>query len=105
MLSIVQAATSRWSYGQLAVAQMPATSSGAARIIRNAAEREKFNNRCCSAPQLSRRLCPVAQDPLVGNIPTETVLDSLTEREVDLPPFGNLKTVSTMTAQIGSRFT
>jgi len=48
--------------------------------------------------------CPFAQDALVGNIPTETVLNALAERDVDLPPLGKLETVSAITAQISSRF-
>jgi len=48
--------------------------------------------------------CPFAQDALVGNIPTETVLDALGERDVNLPRLGSLETVIAMSAQIGSEF-
>jgi hydroxymethylglutaryl-CoA lyase len=48
--------------------------------------------------------CPFAQDALVGNIPTETVLHALRQRDVDLPPFGDLESISAISAQIGSRF-
>jgi hydroxymethylglutaryl-CoA lyase len=48
--------------------------------------------------------CPFAQDKLVGNIPTETVLDGFGERGVNLPRLGSLEMVTTMTAQIGSEF-
>jgi hydroxymethylglutaryl-CoA lyase len=48
--------------------------------------------------------CPFAQDALVGNIPTEVVLDALRACDVDLLPVGGLERVSAISALIGSRF-
>ena len=35
--------------------------------------------------------CPFAQDPLVGNIPTEKVVEALTSRGANLPPLKSLE--------------
>jgi hydroxymethylglutaryl-CoA lyase len=48
--------------------------------------------------------CPFAQDALVGNVPTESVINALSQRNVDLRPPGSLETLSAITAHIGSRF-
>jgi len=48
--------------------------------------------------------CPFAQDALVGNIPTETVLKVLQERGAELPPLKPLDTLLKITAQMGARY-
>jgi hydroxymethylglutaryl-CoA lyase len=48
--------------------------------------------------------CPFAQDALVGNIPTEAVIDALQKRGVDLPISQSLESVIAMSAEIGNRF-
>jgi len=48
--------------------------------------------------------CPFAQDALVGNIPTESVLDALLHRGVDLAIRNSIQQVMTMSAEIGSSF-
>ena len=48
--------------------------------------------------------CPFAQDALVGNIPTESVLAALQQRGMDLPIRNSIKQVMTMSAEIGSSF-
>jgi len=48
--------------------------------------------------------CPFAQDALVGNIPTEAVIDGLQKRGVELSISQSLENVSAMSAEIGSRF-
>jgi hydroxymethylglutaryl-CoA lyase len=48
--------------------------------------------------------CPFAQDSLVGNIPTEAVIDALQKRGVDLPISQSLESVIAMSAEIGNRF-
>lgn len=48
--------------------------------------------------------CPFAQDALVGNIPTEVVLETLEERGVKLPIGKGLDNATKMNASIGSKF-
>ena len=49
--------------------------------------------------------CPFAQDSLVGNIPTEKVLEALKQRDVALPALKPLETLLRVTAKIGARYT
>jgi hydroxymethylglutaryl-CoA lyase len=49
--------------------------------------------------------CPFAQDTLVGNIPTEKVLDALRQRGASLPPLKPLDTLLRASAEIGARYT
>jgi hydroxymethylglutaryl-CoA lyase len=46
--------------------------------------------------------CPFAQDALVGNIPTEKVIEALRERDVELPI--DLRAVAAMNAKIAGDF-
>ena len=48
--------------------------------------------------------CPFAQDELVGNIPTETVIETLRGRGAQVPPLKPLDTLLRATAEIGSRY-
>jgi hydroxymethylglutaryl-CoA lyase len=48
--------------------------------------------------------CPFAQDALVGNIPTESVLEALGERGIDLPIRSPIKDVMAISAEIGAGF-
>jgi hydroxymethylglutaryl-CoA lyase len=48
--------------------------------------------------------CPFAQDDLVGNIPTEEVLDALKERGVTLPFDKRLSDVMAMNTAISDKF-
>ena len=48
--------------------------------------------------------CPFAQDALVGNIPTETVIETLTQRGAELPPLKPLDSLLKATAGIGAKF-
>ena len=48
--------------------------------------------------------CPFAQDALVGNIPTEIVLEAVLERAVDLSMLPKIDKVATLNAEIASRF-
>jgi hydroxymethylglutaryl-CoA lyase len=48
--------------------------------------------------------CPFAQDALVGNIATETVIQTLKQREAELPPLKSLDTLLKATAGIGAKF-
>jgi hydroxymethylglutaryl-CoA lyase len=48
--------------------------------------------------------CPFAQDELVGNIPTETVIETLRGRSAQLPPLKPLDTLLRATAEIGARY-
>ena len=48
--------------------------------------------------------CPFAQDDLVGNIPTETLLDALRQRGVQLPSLRPLDALLKASAEIGSRY-
>ena len=48
--------------------------------------------------------CPFAQDDLVGNIPTETLLEALRGRGAQLPPLKPLDALLKATAEIGSRY-
>jgi hydroxymethylglutaryl-CoA lyase len=48
--------------------------------------------------------CPFAQDDLVGNIPTETVIATLRERGAQLPPLKPLDALLRATAEIGARY-
>src|SRR6266851_2483621 len=48
--------------------------------------------------------CPFAQDELVGNIPTETVIETLRGHGAQLPPLKPLDTLSRATAEIGARY-
>src|SRR3981189_877567 len=48
--------------------------------------------------------CPFAQDELVGNIPTETVIEVLGQRGAQLPALKSLDTLLRATAEIGARY-
>jgi len=48
--------------------------------------------------------CPFAQDALVGNIPTEKVVEMLRTRGADLPPLKPLDTLLRIAAEIGARY-
>jgi hydroxymethylglutaryl-CoA lyase len=48
--------------------------------------------------------CPFAQDDLVGNIATETVIEALRGRGAELPPLKSLDTLMRASAEIGSRY-
>jgi hydroxymethylglutaryl-CoA lyase len=49
--------------------------------------------------------CPFAQDALVGNIPTEKVIEALRERGAELPALKPLEVLLKITAEIGARYT
>jgi hydroxymethylglutaryl-CoA lyase len=49
--------------------------------------------------------CPFAQDALVGNIPTERVLEALKQRNADLPKLRPLDTLLRASTEIGARYT
>lgn len=49
--------------------------------------------------------CPFAQDQLVGNIPTEKVIEALTSRGANLPPLKSLDTLLRASAEIAARYT
>jgi hydroxymethylglutaryl-CoA lyase len=48
--------------------------------------------------------CPFAQDQLVGNIPTERVLEALKQPGAELPVLKPLETLLRVTAEIGTRY-
>ena len=48
--------------------------------------------------------CPFAQDALVGNIPTEKVIEALQQRGAELPPLKPLDTLLRATAGISARY-
>ncbi len=48
--------------------------------------------------------CPFAQDVLVGNIPTETVLESLRLRDASLPPTKPLTELIARSAKLAEQF-
>src|SRR4030081_1576917 len=49
--------------------------------------------------------CPFAQDALVGNIPTEELVEELKEHGAELPPLKALDALLRATAEIGARYT
>jgi hydroxymethylglutaryl-CoA lyase len=49
--------------------------------------------------------CPFAQDALVGNIPTERVLEALKRRDAELPKLRSLDTLLRASAEIAARYT
>ena len=49
--------------------------------------------------------CPFAQDALVGNIPTERVLEALKQHEAELPKLRSLDALLRASAEIGARYT
>ncbi|HKS74964.1 MAG TPA: hydroxymethylglutaryl-CoA lyase [Terriglobales bacterium] len=49
--------------------------------------------------------CPFAQDALVGNIPTERVIEALRARGAELPTLKPLDTLLKISAEIGARYT
>lgn len=49
--------------------------------------------------------CPFAQDQLVGNIPTEKVLEALKQRGAAVPTLKPLDTLLKISAEIGARYT
>ena len=49
--------------------------------------------------------CPFAQDALVGNIATETVLQALKQRDAELPALKSLDALLRASAEIGARYT
>jgi len=48
--------------------------------------------------------CPFAQDDLVGNIATETVIETLRSSGAQLPPMKSLDTLMRASAEIGARY-
>ena len=48
--------------------------------------------------------CPFAQDDLVGNIPTETVIETLRNCGAQLPPLKPLDALLRATVEIGARY-
>src|SRR5213079_1012634 len=48
--------------------------------------------------------CPFAQDALVGNIPTESVIEALQQRGVDLAMRNAIESVLAINADISSKF-
>jgi hydroxymethylglutaryl-CoA lyase len=48
--------------------------------------------------------CPFAQDALVGNIPTEKVIETLAQRGAELPLLKPLDSLLKATAGIGAKF-
>jgi hydroxymethylglutaryl-CoA lyase len=48
--------------------------------------------------------CPFAQDTLVGNIPTESLIETLSRRAAELPQLKPLDSLLKATAGIGARF-
>jgi hydroxymethylglutaryl-CoA lyase len=48
--------------------------------------------------------CPFAQDLLVGNIPTEVLLETLGERGAELPPLKSLDALLRASTEIGARY-
>ena len=48
--------------------------------------------------------CPFAQAALVGNIPTESVIEALQQRDVTAPIRNSIERVMAMSAEIGSKF-
>lgn len=49
--------------------------------------------------------CPFAQDALIGNIPTERVIEALKQRDAALPPLKPLDALLRASAEIGARYT
>jgi hydroxymethylglutaryl-CoA lyase len=49
--------------------------------------------------------CPFAQDALVGNIPTERLLEALKQRDTELPKLKSLDTLLRASAEIAARYT
>ena len=49
--------------------------------------------------------CPFAQDALVGNIPTETLLEALKQGDAQLPPLKALDALLRASTEIGARYT
>jgi hydroxymethylglutaryl-CoA lyase len=49
--------------------------------------------------------CPFAQDALVGNIATETLVATLKQRNAELPPLKPLDALLRASAEIGARYT
>ena len=49
--------------------------------------------------------CPFAQDALVGNLPTEMLLQTLAKRDAQLPPLKSLDALLRASAAIGARYT
>lgn len=48
--------------------------------------------------------CPFAQDALVGNIATEVVLETLKQRDAQLPPLRSLEALQRASVEIGARY-
>jgi hydroxymethylglutaryl-CoA lyase len=48
--------------------------------------------------------CPFAQDALVGNIPTETLVETLKSRNAGLPPLRSLDALLRASTEIGARY-
>src|SRR5277367_2387893 len=48
--------------------------------------------------------CPFAQDDLVGNIPTETLIETLRAQGAQLPPLKSLDALLQASAEIGARY-
>jgi hydroxymethylglutaryl-CoA lyase len=48
--------------------------------------------------------CPFAQDVLVGNLPTELVLEALKELGAELPPIGPLDSLLSASAEISRKY-
>jgi hydroxymethylglutaryl-CoA lyase len=49
--------------------------------------------------------CPFAQDALVGNVATETLIETLKQHGAELPPLKPLDTLLRASAEMGARYT
>lgn len=49
--------------------------------------------------------CPFAQDALVGNIPTERVIEALKQRDAEVPKLKSLDALLRASVEIGARYT
>ncbi|HKM86101.1 MAG TPA: hydroxymethylglutaryl-CoA lyase [Terriglobales bacterium] len=97
---VVSAVMAKYDYLEIGVHLHSRYDQAAAKII------AAYEAGCCRFDSVIGGLggCPFAQDDLVGNIPTETVIETLRGRGAQLPPLKPLDALLRATAEIGARY-
>jgi len=97
---IVSAVTAKYDYLEIGVHLHSRPGDAAAKIL------AAFDAGCRRFDSAIGGLggCPFAQDELVGNIPTETLVEALRTRGIPLPPLQPLDALMKASAEIGSRY-
>ena len=98
---VVSSVTSRFGYLEIGVHLHSRADQAAAKVI------AAYEAGCCRFDSALGGLggCPFAQDALVGNIATETVIEALRSKGAELPTLKPLDVLLRVSTEIGARYT